>query len=262
MSDETANYQKVIDFMLLSGQRLLKRAGKIKDIGITKKDLTEEYLAIERGLKEIVVGFGGEPTVYAEEENDVFNAATDLWVIDPISGTHRFIKGEPHYSIVVCHLVNHKPIFAAVYDPSAEELYTAYVGKGAFLNGAPIHVSQACSKIIIRPSMFWKDPDAVRRLEELLSEKNLKNNTYSMAVNYCAVAKGEDDGVVALTKDSFPEFAGNLIIKEAGGKFTNIEGSVDIKPTDRVFIGGNIKAYAELLPLVRRALLEKPENKL
>ena len=257
MPNETANYQKVIDFMLLSGQRLLTRAGKIKDIGITKADLTEEDLAIERGLKAIVVGFGGKPTVYAEEENGVFNQSDDLWVIDPISGTHRFIKGESHYSIVVCHLINHKPVFAAVYDPSAEELYTAYVGKGAFLNGVPIHVSQACSKIIIRPSMFWKDPDAVSRLENLLQEKILENNTYSMAVNYCKIAKGEVDGVVALTKDSFPEFAGGFIIKEAGGKFTNADDSEDIKPTDRVFIGGNLKTHSELLPLVQQALLAR-----
>lgn len=254
MPNEVVNYQRVIDFIISSGQRLLTRAGKIKDIGITKTDLTEEDLAIERGLKEIIVGFGGNPTVYAEEENDVFNGSDDLWVIDPISGTHRFIKGESHYAIVVCHLIDHKPVFAAVYDPSVKELFTAYAGKGAFFNGLPIHVSRTDAKIIVRPSMFWKDPDAVDRLKNLLREKVLENNSYSMAVNYCAVAKGEADGVVALTKDSFPEFAGGFIIKESGGRFTNIKGSEDIKPTDRVFIGGNLKIYSELLPLVKKAL--------
>jgi myo-inositol-1(or 4)-monophosphatase len=258
MPNTSVDYKTVIDFMVSSGKRLVTRAGKIKDIGITKKDLTEEDLAIERGLKEIIIGFGGNPVVYAEEENDIFNQSDDLWVIDPISGTHRFIKGESHYSIVVCHLINHKAVFAAVYDPSVEELYTAYVGKGAFLNNSPIHVSKQSSKIIIRPSMFWKDPDAVSRLENLLQEKALENNSYSMAVNYCKVAKGEVDGVVALTKDSFTEFDGKLIIAEAGGRFTNINGTDDIQPTDRVFVGGNIKIYAELLPLARQALLLEP----
>ncbi len=259
MSNEVVSYQKVIDFIVSSGQRLLARAGKIKDIGITKSDLTEEDLVIERGLKETVVGFGGNPTVYAEEENDVFNKSPDLWVIDPISGTHRFIKGESHYAIVISHLVNHKTVFAAVYDPSVKELYTAYLGKGAFLNSAPIRVSLSATNIIIRPSMFWKDPDAVERIKNLLQKKSLENNEYSMAVNYCKVAKGEADCVVALTKDAFPEYAGGFIIKEAGGKFTNIEGSDDLKPTDRVFVGGNLKIYNELPPLVKKAM-EKSEN--
>jgi myo-inositol-1(or 4)-monophosphatase len=261
MSKEAINYQKVIDFIVLSGQRLSTRAGKIKDIGITKSDLTEEDLAIERGLKEIVVGFGGNPTVYAEEENDVFNESDDLWVIDPISGTHRFIKGESHYSIVVSHFINHKPVFAAVYDPSVKELFTAHEGKGSFLNGNPIRISQGVSKVTIRPSTGWKDPISVEKVKSLLIEKRLTSNTYSIAVNYCDVARGKVDGIVVLQKDTFPEFAGGLIIREAGGKLTNLEGSEDIKPTDRIFIGGNLKTYHELLPLVRKAM-EKPENKL
>ena len=70
-------------------------------------------------------------------------------------------------------------------------------------------------------------------------------------VNYCAVASGRADGIIAFTKDAFPEFAGSLIIKEAGGKFTNIEGSNNIAPTDRIFIGGNMESYKELFGLVR-----------
>lgn len=255
---EVQNYQKVIDFMLLSGQRLLRRAGKIKDIGITKKDLTEEDLAIERGLKDVIIDFGGNPTVYAEEENDVFKASDDLWVIDPISGTHRFIKGEPHYAIVICRLIKHTPVFAAVYDPSVKELYTAFADKGAYLNGTSMHVSQDSSKVIIRSSMLWKDLEVVKRLKRLVHTKELEDNTYSTAVNYCMVACGKADGIVAFTKDSFPEFAGSLIIKEAGGKFTNIDGFADILPTDRVFVGGNIKVYNELLPLAKLSLLKKP----
>ena len=50
-------YKEIIDFMILSGKRITKRAGQIKDIGITKKDLTEEDLRIERGLKRIIKNF-------------------------------------------------------------------------------------------------------------------------------------------------------------------------------------------------------------
>jgi hypothetical protein len=78
-----------------------------------------------------------------------------------------------------------------------------------------------------------------------------------MAINYCGVACGRYDGVISLSKDSFPEFAGDLIIQEAGGRFTNIEGEDNIKPTDRIFIGGNKKCYDELFPLVKQVLDNK-----
>src|SRR5579863_94873 len=110
-------YQKIIDFMLVSGKRLIQRTGNIKDIGITKTDLTEEDLAIERGFKEIISSFEGEHVLYAEEEHDVFKNADSIWVADPISGTANFIQGKPYYSIVITHLINHKAVFAAVYNP-------------------------------------------------------------------------------------------------------------------------------------------------
>lgn len=149
------DYQKIIDFILTSGKRLATRAGNIADIGITKTDLTEEDLAIERGLKNIISSFGNDHVLYAEEENDLFQKTDNIWVIDPISGTESFIRGLPHYSIVLTHLVKHKAVFAAVYDPSVDELFTAYLNKGAFLNGQPIKVSQGCDKIILRPSNVW-----------------------------------------------------------------------------------------------------------
>jgi len=75
-----------------------------------------------------------------------------------------------------------------------------------------------------------------------------------MAVNYCSVASGRADGIVVFTKDAFPEFAGQLIIKEAGGKFTNIQGSEKLLSDDRIFVGGNLKSYKTIYPLVKNAL--------
>jgi fructose-1,6-bisphosphatase/inositol monophosphatase family enzyme len=66
------DYKRITDFMLDSGKRILAKAGNIKDIGITKKDLTEEDLAIERGFKEIIQSFGPEHILFAEEENAIF----------------------------------------------------------------------------------------------------------------------------------------------------------------------------------------------
>ena len=251
---QQVDYQKILDFVLDSGKRLLTKTGHIVDIGVTKTDLTEEDLAIERGFREIISSFSKEHVLYAEEEHDLFKKSEHVWVVDPISGTKNFILGLPHYSIVVAHLVHHKVVFAAVYDPSADELFTAFESKGAFLNGEPIKVGNDTKKIILRPSSKWQEPEVIERVKEMLKSFKTENNTYSMAVNYCSVACGRFDGILSFTKDSFPEFAGGFIVREAGGGFTNIHGHSDISPEDRIFIGGNKKVYQQLLKISREAV--------
>lgn len=244
------NYDKILKFMSEAGGRLVAKAGKVKDIGITKKDLTEEDLFIERGFKDIISNFPGKHILYAEEENNIFQKAENIWVCDPISGTANFIEGLPHYSIVISHLVDQQTKFAAVFDPAVNELFTAYLGKGAFLNNSPIKVSNSVKNIILRPSGAWKDPGMVEKVAQVLNGFEIENNGYSMAVNYCTVACGKFDGIVSFAKDTFPEFAGAFIVKEAGGKFTNLKGEQDIKESDRVFIGGNLNCYEKLYSLV------------
>jgi myo-inositol-1(or 4)-monophosphatase len=249
------DYQKIIDFMIVSGKRLVERAGNIEDIGITKKDLTEEDLAIERGFKKIIEMFDEEHVLYAEEENDFYKNAENIWVIDPISGTHNFIKGDPHYSIVISHLVNRKTVFAAVYDPSVDELYTAFTEKGAFLNGKQIKNKRSdFRKIIVRIAKKYNTKEGIElknKIKNYFKDYEIEDNPYSMAVNYCWVANGIHDGIISYTKDSFPEFAGSFIIRESGGKFSNINGESEISPSDKLFIGGNEKAYEKIISFAR-----------
>jgi myo-inositol-1(or 4)-monophosphatase len=252
-------YKKIIDKVLASGKRLRERAGKIRDIGITKRDLTEEDIRIERELKEIINEFNPEHGFYAEEENADFFQAEDVWVADPISGTKIFINGSPHYGIVVSHLHNQKVQFAVVYDPSVGELYTAYRSKGAFLNDQRIILPQIIAekpKIIFNLSAGWKDHVLAEKIEKVLNAYNLSKVAGSFAVKECWVAHGKFNGVVTLAKDTFPQFASSLIIKEAGGILTNLAGEEDIRPDDRVFIGGDRATHSKLLPLVREVFRE------
>jgi len=71
------NYQKIIDFVVESGKRLITRTGNIADIGVTKQFLTEEDIKIERGLKEIIKDFGDKHILFAEEENDTAQNSDD-----------------------------------------------------------------------------------------------------------------------------------------------------------------------------------------
>ncbi|MFA6255288.1 MAG: inositol monophosphatase [Patescibacteria group bacterium] len=256
------NYQKILDFMVGAGKDLIKKSGNIKDIGVTKRFLTEEDLKIERGINAILKTFGNQHAIFAEEENDLVKEADDLWVVDPISGTESFINGTDLYTIVVSHVHNGIAQFAAVYYPAKDELFTAYLGQGAKVNGQLIRIKNDNSEVIkveLRISKHWKDKAQEDKVMQLLFPYKVSqyNHSKSMALSYCELASGRYDGVISMTRDCFPEFAGALIIREAGGKFTNIDGESNFNLADRIFVGGNEKIYQELLPLVKQVLREE-----
>ncbi len=109
-------YEKVVEFVKNAGERLRGKAGTIPDIGVRKAYLTEEDLRIEREFGEIIKTFGPDHNLYAEEEHDVFKTSDNVWVMDPISGTSTFIRGLPHYGIVVAHIQKGETKLAIVYD--------------------------------------------------------------------------------------------------------------------------------------------------
>lgn len=249
-------YKKIIEQIVSSGKRIREKSGKIQDIGITKKNLTEEDIRIERELKQIVKDFNPKHEFYSEEENENFLEAEDIWIADPISGTHVFIDGLPHYGIVVAHVHNNEVQFAAVYDPSMDDLYTAYRNKGAYLNNQKIFVKNNPEKprIVFNLSLGWKDTASAKKIFYELSDFELYRVLGSHAVNDSLVACGKYSGVVCLAKDSFPYFASSLIIKEAGGIFTNINGEENVKPSDRVFIGGDKETYQKVKAIIEKIL--------
>jgi myo-inositol-1(or 4)-monophosphatase len=240
--------EKLITYIIASGKRIVTESGQIKDIGIKKKYLTEEDITIERGIKEIATEISKDATFYAEEEHGAFIENESVWVCDPISGTKLFIQGLPNYAIVASHLNKGTVDFAVVYNPSSGDLYTADKENGAFLNGNHLTAIPGNEKRIIFAPFSTKGTDTVRQI----LERSFKvfPSQGSFALNYCLVATGKFAGVVSITKDSFPEFAGCFIANQAGYIATNINGSKTLLPTDRLFVCGATN-HAELLEILK-----------
>lgn len=247
------DYQQVLDFLVQAGNRIKPYAGQSSDIGTKEECLTRHDLQIEREFESLLKQYPGHQLRAEEEHAASSGASVDLWVMDPISGTKLFLQGAPHYAIVVSHYHKSVPQFAAVYDPSVVELFTAYRGHGAFLNGRKITVSAVSvpeeMTFLFNLSPRWPDKPYGKRVFDRLTSYQVYRNRNSFALNYCYVACGRYDGVVALTKDAYPEMAGKLIIEEARGAASGMEGA-DVTLATRCFIGGNPAAQRLLATLL------------
>lgn len=222
-------YQEIIDYVKAKGKELVANSGKVVDIGVTKDWLTKQDIEIERDLVSIVAKLEGEHKVFAEEENNMFQAADNIWIIDPISATFNYIHGLYHYAIVISHVRNGEIQFGLVYDPSVDELFTAMKGRGTYLNGQRCYVN---SQQMAKPPILFK----VSELSETYKDVNLQilsnlldigpvKDIGSYGVHYAYVACGRVQAVVHRLKDAFPEFAGKILVEEAGGKFTDLQGN-------------------------------------
>ena len=113
-------------------------------------------------------------------------------------------------------------------------MFNAEHGKGAFLNWIPIHVNTNNdeSEIIFIPRIRNQfDADWNLNLSKIILQTTTICSVGSVAIHYCYVACGRSNCAITLNKDTFPEFAGKLILEEAGGVLTNFNGDELTKDT-------------------------------
>ncbi|MEO1173094.1 MAG: inositol monophosphatase family protein, partial [Myxococcota bacterium] len=109
--------------------------------------VTDADRASEAYLIEAIRERFPEHGILAEESGQGEGDDGYRWVLDPLDGTTNFAHGIPHFSVLVAVQHLGQTVVAATYDPMRDELFTAAKGQGAWLNGAPITVSQTASLI-------------------------------------------------------------------------------------------------------------------
>ena len=136
-----------------------------------------------------------------------------IWIVDPLDGTTNFSLGLHIWGVLLTRLINGNPELAVLYFPMVNELYHAQSGKGAYLNGKPIHVEPPNKD---RPLPFFACCSRTYRLHDIhvpYKPRILGSAAYS----FCCVARG----VAVLGFDATPkiwDIAGAwLLLKEAGG---------------------------------------------
>ena len=246
--------------------KIIKKAGKIlkegfyKDKNISfkaKKDLVTKYdVAVENYLKEKFTKKFKEFNIIAEESDNANIEFNDSIIIDPIDGTTNFVNGVPHTAISVGVYKNKKPYLAIVYNPILDELYEAKIGKGAFLNGKQLKVSDETElqKALLATGFPYTSGsneddlnDVVKKIKDILPLCQDLRRLGSASIDLCLVARGTFEGYYEMNLKPWDVSAGVLILSEAGGKITNINGDEYNLFEDKYIVATNGKIHDELI---------------
>jgi fructose-1,6-bisphosphatase/inositol monophosphatase family enzyme len=189
---------------------------------VTIADKKINDLLIERVAKDFP-----EHGVLAEEGSA--NADRQkLWVCDPIDGTQGFILGVPTAMFSLAFVVDGVPLAAVMYEPLLDKMYTALKGEGAFLNGAPTRVSAQNSLQNARIGITGGAKQVLKH-ESFFSEINAAGVesvfVYGNVFKGSLVACGRIDGFVFPGRSAHDIAAEKLVIEEAGGKVTDLDGN-------------------------------------
>lgn len=218
--------------------------------------VTKYDLAVENFLKENFAKEFKNFTLIAEESDNSDIEFNNSIIIDPIDGTTNFVNQVPHTCISVGVYKDKKPYFAVVLNPILDELYTAKIGEGSFLNGKQLKVSPEddFQKSLISTGFPYTSgtskedlKDVLKKIESVLPKCQDIRRLGSAALDLCYVAKGVYEGYYEMNLKAWDVSAGILILTEAGGKVTNIDGGEYDLFGDKYIVATNTKIHLKLL---------------
>jgi len=215
-----------------AGEKVLLMQNKLKSIknkkGRIDDFVTDADIASEKIIVEAINANFPKHAILSEEDNDKDIESDYLWVIDPIDGTTIYTAGMPTVAISVGLLFKNKPILGVVNLPALNSLYWAQKGKGAYVGGKKIKVSNKKRLIHSVVGSDFKIIDA--RVEEfkktnlpLFAKVRTMPMLGSAVLGTVFVAHGIYDAYIHRAHP-WDFIASALIVKEAGGKITDYKG--------------------------------------
>ena len=172
--------------------------------------------------------------IYAEEGGEagaLSSAGGYTWHIDPLDGTTNFAHGLPQFSVSMALATAQEAVLGVVYDPMRGECFAAVRGRGASLNGRPIHVSRThtLSHALVAtgfPYDRWtNDDDNVAEWRRFMKRTQGVRRLGSAALDLAWVATGRLDLFWEKRLSPWDVLAGALIVEEAGGRVSDFDGA-------------------------------------
>jgi len=254
---------------LTTAIEIVTRAGEIQlarresGFRIDKKGeidlVTEVDLECERMCRAVIAERFPDHDILAEELSSgpgEVARSRFRWVYDPLDGTTNYAHGLPIFCSSLALEIDGHAVAGAVYDPTRRELFTAATGQGAYLNGAPLKVSDTTRLLdALLVTGFPYDvhnraPDLVGLFAEFLARARAVRRLGSAALDLCYVAAGRFEAFWEQHLKPWDVSAGALIVAEAGGRVTGMDGTA-FDPVAAHLVASNGHLHEQMLEIVR-----------
>jgi myo-inositol-1(or 4)-monophosphatase len=246
-----------------AGRSLKRDLGEIEHLQVSLKGpanfvsladkRAEEMLHTDLAKARPGYGFLGEEGG-AREGTD----KSHTWIVDPLDGTTNFLHGIPQFAISIGLKREDTIIAGVIYNPANDELYVAERGKGAFLNDQRLRVAgrRKLNECVIGcglPHIGRGDHALFRAEMEAIQTKVAGLRRFgAAALDLAFVAAGRLDGFWERDLSPWDVAAGQILIREAGGTISSIEGRDDAVTTGHV-VCGNEFVHGELVKILKAA---------
>lgn len=208
---------------------------------VTYVDKTSEEKIVE-GLQKILPEAG----FIVEEETSNKKGEEYNWIVDPLDGTTNYIHGLPPFAISIALTSQDETILGVVHELGFEEMFYAWKGSKAYMNGKPIHVSETSSlkESIIATGFPYNDfsrlGNFLHSLEYLMKNTHGIRRFGSAATDLAYTACGRFQGFYEYSLKPWDVAAGAFIVKQAGGNVSDFNGGDNYLFGQEIIAGGNV----------------------
>lgn len=256
-SDYTSFMESISDIMNIAKQAA-RQAAKIqldfidRSFDVQHKKNEGLVTSVDKACEKAIVNFIRKKYPehdFIAEEDDYQNHNSDYcWIIDPIDGTHNFLKKLPYFCVSIAFSYKEQVEAGVVYNPISKEFFSALRGKGAYLNDKRIKVSENTEfgQSLLCTGFYYDRgkamQDNLNNLQRFFKQGILGvRRMGSAALDLCWTACGRFDFYWEHFLHPWDFAAASLILSEAGGKISRCDGSAfSIKPGSIVASNGLI----------------------
>ena len=244
-----------------AGHVIIRNINRRQDIKIHAKSVNDFVSEVDQQAEfEIITTIKKAYPDHAiiAEESGAHEGNDCAWIIDPLDGTTNFLHGVPQYCVSIAMRENNKLQLGVVYDPVKEELFCASRGQGATLNNRRIRVStqsELTSSLIGTGLPYRTDQELdayMATLRAMLENTSGIRRAGSAALDLAYVAAGRFDGFWEFGLNIWDIAAGILLIQEAGGLVSDMDGGHDFLKSGNL-VAANSKLFKTFLRTLNTA---------
>jgi myo-inositol-1(or 4)-monophosphatase len=242
-----------------AGEIAIRQLKHLDEIDVRNKGISDFVTQVDEAAEECIIETIQKyypDHAFLAEESGQRGESDYTWIIDPLDGTTNFIHGFPVFSVSIALRIKGRLSIGVIYDPNRQEFFTAIRGRGAQVDGHKIRVSgrRNLEDSLIGTGFPYRSHDRMTSylamLEQVMMNTAGVRRPGSAALDLANLAAGRLDGFWEFGLNIWDIAAGSLILREAGGLISELDGKDDYLVTGNI-VAGSPKVHDALKKLLQ-----------